>query len=74
MSQETMRCPYCVLGSEFRPMCRRAKKSFLCVSCGHTATPDDPYSKCPCSRCRELKLTASRLSRERPALASTPTS
>jgi len=67
MLQDTVRCPYCVLGSDFRPMFRRGKKSFVCVSCGHTSIPEEPYAKCPCSRCRKLNRLASRLSRERQA-------
>jgi predicted RNA-binding Zn-ribbon protein involved in translation (DUF1610 family) len=61
MSEETVRCPYCVMGSEFRPMLPRPRKEgFVCVSCGHMATPDDPYLKCPCSRCQEMTRIASR--------------
>ena len=71
MSQEIVRCPYCVSGGEFRPMFRRSKKSFVCVGCGHTATPGFLYSKCHCSRCRKLNRIASRLSREHPDLART---
>ncbi len=64
MSQAVVRCPYCVLGSEFRPMFPRTKKTFVCVSCGHAATAGEPHAKCPCSRCRKLDQIASRLSRE----------
>jgi len=71
MSEEMVRCPYCVMDSEFRPMLRRSAlgqstprrskgKWFVCVSCGHTATPDDPYAKCSCPRCREMKRIANR--------------
>ena len=61
MSEEIVRCPYCVMGSEFRPMLPRFRKTeFVCVSCGHVATPDDPYLKCPCSRCQEMTRLASR--------------
>ena len=61
MSEEIVRCPYCVTGSEFRPMLRQStKKRFTCVSCGHTAAPDDPYLKCPCSRCQEMARVAIR--------------
>jgi DNA-directed RNA polymerase subunit RPC12/RpoP len=70
MSQEIVRCPYCVLDSEFRPMSQRSKKSFVCDTCGHTVTSDKVYVKCSCSRCRELIRLASRISRdERPDLA-----
>lgn len=58
MSQEIVRCPYCVLGNEFRPMFRQSKKKFLCVACGHTSKPEEPYSKCACSRCLKLSRLA----------------
>jgi predicted RNA-binding Zn-ribbon protein involved in translation (DUF1610 family) len=65
MPQEIVRCPYCVLGNEFRPMCcsttsttRRAKK-FVCINCGHTATPAPPYSRCACPKCQEMIRLAS---------------
>jgi len=61
MSEEIVRCPYCVLGSEFRPMLQRSRKRwFVCVSCGHVSMPNDPYLKCSCSRCQEMNLLAVR--------------
>lgn len=66
MPQDLVRCPYCVLDSEFRPMYRKSKKTFVCVSCGHTAVPEEPRSKCSCSRCRHASRVANQLSRERP--------
>ena len=60
MLEEIVRCPYCVEGSEFRPMFRRSKKWFVCVSCGHAATPENPYAKCPCPKCREMTRVANR--------------
>ena len=59
MPQETVRCPYCVLGDEFRPMFRRSKKYFVCLSCGHTAPAADPYAKCGCTRCQKVTRVAS---------------
>ena len=67
MSQETVRCPYCVLGSDFRPMFRRSNKLFVCVGCGHLASPEDPHLRCTCQRCIRMNRVANRLSRERPA-------
>jgi hypothetical protein len=74
MPQEIVRCPYCVLGNEFRRMfpsssgtpsrtpssttVRRPKK-FVCVSCGHTATPDARYPRCACPKCQEMDRLAS---------------
>jgi hypothetical protein len=54
MFEELVRCPYCVQGNEFRPMQRGETKEFVCPGCGHSATPDDPYVKCHCERCREM--------------------
>jgi DNA-directed RNA polymerase subunit RPC12/RpoP len=60
MSEENIRCPYCVLGSEFRPMHRRSSEQFFCPSCGHEATLDHPYLKCACQRCRKMDQLAIR--------------
>ena len=55
MLEDIVRCPYCVQGSEFRPMLRgSSNKWYVCISCGHSAAPDDPYLKCPCARCQEM--------------------
>ncbi len=64
MSQGIVRCPYCVLDAEFRPMFSRSKRSYVCVSCGHTATAGGPSAKCGCTGCRKLNQIVSRLSRE----------
>jgi len=67
MPQEIVRCPYCVLGNEFRPMFQptsrstvRRSKKFVCINCGHATTPDAPYAKCACPKCQELSRLASR--------------
>jgi predicted RNA-binding Zn-ribbon protein involved in translation (DUF1610 family) len=75
MPQEIVRCPYCVLGSEFRPMfcstsrttsrttpraTSRRPKKFFCVSCGHTTTPGALYSQCACPKCQEMNRLANR--------------
>lgn len=70
MAQEIVRCPYCVLDSEFRPMLHKSKKTFVCLSCGHTAWAEGLSSKCPCSRCRRVNRVANQLSREYPPMAS----
>jgi phage FluMu protein Com len=60
MSEEIVRCPYCVLGNEFRPMVRRSTKWFICFSCGHLATASALYTNCACSKCQEMNRIASR--------------
>lgn len=68
MAQDTVRCPYCVLDSGFRPMTRRSEKSFVCVGCGHLASPEDPYLRCSCQKCRQMNRVASRFSNGEPDL------
>ena len=66
MPDEIVRCPYCVLGSEFRPMSPRTNGFFVCGTCGHTAIPEDSYAKCLCPRCRRMNRAADHLSRQLP--------
>jgi DNA-directed RNA polymerase subunit RPC12/RpoP len=65
MSQEIIRCPYCVLGSEFQPMLRRPENTFACAKCGHSSSPGDAHLRCYCPRCREVSRISNRLSRDR---------
>ena len=67
MSQEIIRCPYCVQGSEFQPMFRRSENTYACLKCGHTSSPEDSSLRCPCPRCREVSRIAKGLSRDRAA-------
>jgi predicted RNA-binding Zn-ribbon protein involved in translation (DUF1610 family) len=60
MLEEIVRCPYCVQGSEFRPMFRKSKKWFACMTCDHVARPEDPYAKCACPKCVEMSRLANR--------------
>jgi hypothetical protein len=46
-----LRCAYCRLGNEFRPMIIRAEGWLQCESCGHNAMPLDPEFKCTCASC-----------------------
>jgi phage FluMu protein Com len=62
MSQETVRCPYCVQDSDFRPMSLRSDQSFVCPGCGHVSAPEDPYVRCTCPRCAQMNRVASRMS------------
>ena len=58
MAEQIVRCPYCVLGNEFRPMVQRSQGWFICLSCGHTAMPEKPDFKCFCKKCGELNRAA----------------
>jgi hypothetical protein len=54
MANSIVRCPYCVLGDDFRPMLPKQEGWFICVKCGHTATLEKPDYKCRCEKCEEL--------------------
>jgi len=61
MSELAVRCPYCVLGNEFRPMFRQpGKKRFICCCCGHAASPGAMHSTCHCLKCRRMSRIAAR--------------
>jgi hypothetical protein len=55
--ETTVRCPYCVLGLEFRPMVAHLDGRYICNRCGHTRRPGDMTYECHCPRC--VKLTFS---------------
>ena len=60
-SEVAVRCPYCVLENQFRPMFRQpGKKRFVCVGCGHVATPGPIHSTCHCPKCRQMSRIATR--------------
>ena len=61
MAQDTVRCPYCVMGGDFRPMFR-GEQSFVCIGCGHVTAPEDPHVRCVCRRCTQMNRVASRIS------------
>lgn len=46
-----VRCPYCVLGREFRPMVRHLDGRYICAKCGHLAHPFDKKFQCSCPAC-----------------------
>jgi hypothetical protein len=58
MANSIVRCPYCVLGDDFRPMLPKQEGWFICVKCGHTATLEKPDYKCRCEKCEELNRAA----------------
>jgi hypothetical protein len=55
MVEKVVRCPYCVLGDNFREMVAFNGR-FSCRKCGHTAVPDVPGFKCTCLKCWELSF------------------
>jgi hypothetical protein len=56
MAGEIVRCPYCVLGDDFRQMFPLPPGGLLaCLRCGHTTKPDDPDFICSCPKCTELR-------------------
>lgn len=65
MSQEIVRCPYCVEGSDFRPMLQRAEDSFICLGCGHESASDSSHGRCACEKCAQVNRAADRISRDR---------
>jgi len=48
-----IRCPYCLIGIEFRPMIAHKDGRFVCRDCAHTVRPGVPEYRCtyrPCLR------------------------
>lgn len=54
MNSKVVRCPYCVLGVQFRPMEARLDGRFVCEKCGHVSFPERTSFQCSCYRCGEL--------------------
>ena len=55
MTQTVVRCPYCVLGLQFRPMVPHVDGRFVCDMCGHASASGSTTFKCSCRRCGELQ-------------------
>jgi len=55
---EIVRCPYCVLGFEFRPMIAHVVGTYICGKCGHTARPTDLVYECKCERCLTYRISS----------------
>lgn len=60
MPEGIVRCPYCVLGGEFRRMLRRSKDCYICLSCGHRTSLGLSYVKCACPKCQKMDMIAHR--------------
>ncbi len=52
--KKTVRCPYCVLGVEFRPMVGHVDGRYICDKCGHTTRPGVAGYECHCVRCLQM--------------------
>jgi hypothetical protein len=48
------RCPYCVVGENFRPLSQESAGWFVCVSCNHRAAPEKSNFRCFCLNCKKL--------------------
>jgi len=51
---DAVRCPYCVLGLEFRPMIAHVDGRYICAKCGHTTHRSEMGYQCHCPNCRKL--------------------
>jgi hypothetical protein len=58
MTDEIMRCPYCVLGDRLRPMLGGLDGWFLCPKCAHSANPGMTDYMCHCKKCMEMNRAA----------------
>ena len=58
MADQIVRCPYCVLGDDFRLMLPRPGGWFVCLKCVHIVSPEKPEFKCFCQKCGELSRAA----------------
>src|SRR5262249_17998361 len=50
ISGDLVRCPYCVLGYDFRPMVLRPEGWFICEKCGHVRSLERTGLKCSCRK------------------------
>jgi hypothetical protein len=49
-----IRCPYCLLGIEFRPLTAYKDGRFVCRDCAHTVLPGVPEYRCTCRPCLRI--------------------
>jgi hypothetical protein len=60
-TQLVIRCPYCALGWDFRPLTPHQDGRFVCEKCGHTVRPGEIAYLCTCRKCLRLNDAAIRL-------------
>ena len=60
-----LRCPFCVLGQDFRPLLARTDGRFYCSQCGHTASPRELSYACGCAQCARMSHGAVQLDQRR---------
>jgi hypothetical protein len=53
-SELAMRCPYCFIGLDFRPMIAYRDGRFVCRDCGHTVLAGISGYKCLCRDCTRV--------------------
>jgi len=58
MTDQVVRCPYCVVGDHLRLMVPRPGGWFICYKCVHTVKPSDPNFRCFCQGCGESTRAA----------------
>jgi hypothetical protein len=58
MSEDIVRCPFCVQDDHFKPMKYQGESFFVCAKCGHRARPLDASYSCFCLKCQELSKVA----------------
>jgi len=55
---EIVRCPYCVIGDDFRPLLSRSSGTLVCTKCGHSVVPNTPSFRCSCPHCEMVDRAA----------------
>jgi hypothetical protein len=56
MAEQILRCPYCILNGQPRPMLLRPVWT-ICTQCGHIVMPQYADFKCSCRECLERPAT-----------------
>jgi hypothetical protein len=53
---DPIRCPYCVMGDDFKPMRYIDNDLYFCDKCGHMVRAGNITFECTCDRCRTMRL------------------